>query len=187
MDTITTENSGKMNPLKFTLWVAIGSICMMFAALTSAYIVKKNQGNFLEFDFPMLFSISTGVILISSVTMHLAYKAFKEQQLSKYKTLITATFLLGVVFIILQLLGFKELKFNHIALVGNLSNPAASFFLVIVGLHLAHIVGGLLFLLIRVFKNAEKDTLNSLEMMSTYWHFVDLLWIYLFIFLHIIR
>ncbi len=187
MDTITTENSGKMNPLKFTLWVAIGSICMMFAALTSAYIVKKNQGNFLEFDFPMLFTISTVVILTSSLTMYLAYKAFKEQQLSKYKTLVTATFLLGVVFIVLQILGFKELGLNHIALVGNMSNPSASFFLVIVGLHIVHIVGGLLFLLIRVFKNAEKETLNSIEMLSTYWHFVDLLWIYLFIFLHIIR
>ena len=63
MDTTITENTGKMNPIKFTLWVAIGSICMMFAALTSAYIVKKNQGNFLEFDFPMLFTISTGIIL----------------------------------------------------------------------------------------------------------------------------
>ena len=187
MDTITTENTGKMNPIKFTLWVAIGSFCMMFAAISSAYIVKKNQGNFLVFDFPMLFTISTGIILTSSLTMHLAYKAFKEQQLSKYKSLVSLTLVLGVIFIILQLLGFKELKANHIALVGQMSNPSASFFLVIVGLHIAHIVGGLITLAVRVLKNAQKDTLNNIEMVATYWHFVDLLWIYLFIFLHIVR
>jgi len=186
MENITTE-SNKMNPVKFTLWIAIGSICMMFAALTSAYIVKKNQGNFLEFDFPTVFMISTAVILISSISMQMAYKSFKEKQLSRYKSYIVLTLLLGVVFFILQIIGFKELQFNHIALVGQMSNSSASFFFVIVGLHLVHIIGGVIALLIRIFKNPDTDTLNSVEMTATYWHFVDILWLYLFVFLHIVR
>ena len=187
MDTITTENNNKMNPVKFTLWVAIGSICMMFAALTSAYIVKKNQGNFLEFDFPTVFMISTAVIILSSISMQMAYKSFKEKQLSQYKNYIMGTLVLGVVFFILQIAGFKQLELNHISLTGQLSNPSASFFFVIVGLHLVHIIGGVIALLIRLFKKAETDTLNSIEMTATYWHFVDILWIYLFVFLHIVR
>ena len=186
MDNITIESS-KMNPVKFTLWIAIGSICMMFAALTSAYIVKKNQGNFLEFDFPVMFMISTAVILFSSISMQLAYKSFKDKKLSRYRTYIVFTLLLGIVFFILQIVGFKDLQFNHIALVGQMSNSSASFFFVIVGLHLVHIIGGVIALLIRIFKKSAADSLNSVEMTTTYWHFVDILWLYLFVFLHIVR
>jgi len=186
MENITVENN-KMNPVKFTLWVAIGSICMMFAALTSAYIVKKNQGNFLEFDFPTIFMVSTIAIVVSSGTMHLALKAFREKQSAKYRNMILITLVLGVAFLVMQILGFKDLQANHIALTGQLSNPSASFFLVIVGLHLLHILGGVIALLIRMFKKVEKDTLNSVEMVATYWHFVDFLWIYLFIFLHLVK
>lgn len=97
------------------------------------------------------------------------------------------TVVLGVVFFILQIAGFKQLESNHISLTGQLSNPSASFFFVIVGLHLVHIIGGVIALLIRLIKKAETDTLNSIEMTATYWHFVDILWIYLFVFLHIVR
>ncbi len=186
MTAIQTNNPQRLHPHKFTLWVAIGSIVMMFAGLTSAYIVKKNQSNWLEFELPKIFWYSTFVILLSSVTIHLATKAFKAREMSRYKTLISITALLGVLFIVLQYLGFRHMEAQHIALVGPKSNSSASFLFVITGLHMVHVLGGVIALLVifaRAFRTNTR-TYNSvpLEIAGTYWHFVDALWIYLFVF-----
>src|SRR5215510_903142 len=97
-----SQQRKRIHPHKFTLWVAIGSIVMMFAALTSAYIVKKNQANWLEFDLPQVFWYSTATILLSSVTIHVALKSFKARVMDRYRTMITITAILGVLFIVLQ-------------------------------------------------------------------------------------
>src|SRR5678815_5720121 len=89
----------KIHPHKFTLWVAIGSIIMMFAGLTSAYIVKSNQPKWLTFEMPRIFWYSTAVILLSSLTIQMALKDFKERKISRYRNLITATLVLGVLFL----------------------------------------------------------------------------------------
>lgn len=176
----------RIHPHKFTLWVAIGSIVMMFAALTSAYIVKKNQANWLEFDLPQVFWYSTVTILVSSVTIHLALKAFKAREMGRYRVLITVTAILGLLFIMLQYLGFRDLELRHIALTGPKSNSAASFLFVITGLHMVHVLGGVIALLvifIRAFASRTKNySALPIELAATYWHFVDVLWIYLFIF-----
>lgn len=184
----TNQTTGpqKIHPHKFTLWVAMGSIVMMFAALTSAYIVKKNQSSWLEFDLPRLFWYSTFTILLSSVTIHLAVKAFKAREMSRYRTLITVTAVLGVLFIALQWLGFSDLESRSIALVGAKSNSAASFLFVITGLHMVHVLGGVIALLvifIRAYAVKVKNYSSlPIELVGTYWHFVDILWIYLFLF-----
>jgi len=186
MTTAQTNEPQKIHPHKFTLWVAIGSIVMMFAALTSAYIVKKNGGNWLEFNLPRLFWYSTFTILLSSVTIHLATKAFKAREMSRYRALITITAILGVLFIALQWLGFRDLENRDIALIGAKSNSAASFLFVITGLHMVHVLGGVIALLvifIRAYAVKVKNYSSlPIELVGTYWHFVDALWIYLFIF-----
>ncbi len=178
----------RIHPHKFTLWVAMGSIVMMFAALTSAYIVKKNQSSWLEFDLPRIFWLSTVVILTSSVTIHLAKKAFEAREMGRYRTLVTVTAALGVLFLVCQVIGFSDLESRNIALVGARSNSAASFLFVITGLHMLHVLGGviaLLVLFIRAFSLRVKNySVLPIELVGTYWHFVDLLWIYLFIFYH---
>lgn len=183
---LTDTPNRRIHPHKFTLWVAIGSIVMMFAALTSAYIVKKNQANWLEFDLPRVFWYSTVTILLSSVTIHLALKAFKAREMGRYRTLITVTAVLGLVFITLQYLGFRDLETRNIALTGPKSNSAASFLFVITGLHMVHVLGGVIALLvifIRAFASRTKTySALPIELAATYWHFVDVLWIYLFIF-----
>ncbi|GAC1395377.1 MAG: cytochrome c oxidase subunit 3 [Sediminibacterium sp.] len=186
MMTVQTDNPQKIHPYKFTLWVAMGSIVMAFAALTSAYIVKRNQGSWLEFDLPRIFRYSTFVILLSSLTIHLALKAMKARETSRYRMLITVTALLGVLFIVLQYLGFRDLESRHIALTGPTSNSAASFIFVITGLHMAHVLGGVIALLV-IFARAFRTRVRSysslpVELAATYWHFVDLIWIYLFVF-----
>jgi cytochrome c oxidase subunit 3 len=99
----TESQRKKIHPHKFTMWVALGSIVMMFAGLTSAYIVKSNQPKWIVFDMPGIFWYSTAVILLSSLTMQMAIKEFKDRRLGLYKNLIVATLVLGGIFILMQL------------------------------------------------------------------------------------
>jgi cytochrome c oxidase subunit 3 len=159
---------------------------MMFAGLTSAYIVRRSQSNWLEFGLPKIFWYSTLVIIVSSLTIHLAVKAFKARERGRYRTLITVTVLLGVLFAVLQAFGFRELHAGGVQLFGIGSNPSASFLGIITGLHVVHVLGGVIALLIIFLKAFSARIKNyssiPLEIASTYWHFVDILWIYLFIF-----
>lgn len=189
MNTVMIDNRrNKIHPHKFTLWVGIGSILMMFAGLTSAYIVKRNQANWVTFNLPVAFWYSTAVIMASSFTLWMALKAFKERAMAKYRSLMAATLGLGVLFIVLQVLGFKQLWQNGITLQANVSY---SFLYVIVGLHAAHVIGGVIALIVMSLKafsiKSRNYSMVPVELISTYWHFVDILWIYLLLFLLMIR
>ena len=178
----------KTHPYQFFLWAGLGSIVMMFAGLTSAYIVKKSQANWLDFELPNVFMVSTVVILISSFTIQMAVKKQKEQNENQYRGFLTLTAILGVVFIIMQIQGFLALQANSIALIGVRSNSAASFLFVITGLHLLHVLGGVIALIwISLRSFSAKNNVNNdlpVKLISNYWHFVDILWVYLFVFLH---
>jgi cytochrome c oxidase subunit 3 len=188
MATTQLEQNTKIHPYKMLLWVGLGSIVMMFAGLTSAYIVKKSQANWLEFDLPNLFWFSTLVILVSSFTIQMAVKKAKAGEMAQYRGFLSVTAILGITFIILQLRGFQALELNNVALTGARSNSAGSFLLVIAGLHLLHLVGGVIAIAVISLKAmAAKSSANqvlSVELVANYWHFVDILWIYLFVFLN---
>ncbi len=177
------RESRRMHPQKFALYMAMGSIIMMFAGLTSAYIVRQAQGNWVYYELPFTFWISTAVIVASSVTIHLGLKAFKNRAIPKYKMLISTTLILGILFAVLQWVGFQQLYGNNIRVNGN---PSESFLFIIAGLHLLHILGGIIALLIvffRAFRTRVKVyNATGLEIVASYWHFVDVLWIYLFVF-----
>ncbi|MEX6689039.1 cytochrome c oxidase subunit 3 [Danxiaibacter flavus] len=191
MSTVTSPERKRIHPHKFTMWLALGSIIMMFAALTSAYIVKKEQSNWLLFPLPKIFWYSTLVILFSSLTMFLSAKAFKARDMVKYRTLITLTAVLGILFGALQWTGFTDLQLHGVKIFGVGSNASASFLGIIVGLHVVHVLGGVIALLVlffRAFSNKQKIySPVPVEIVSTYWHFVDILWIYLFIFLSFVN
>jgi cytochrome c oxidase subunit III len=188
MATVAVDNKQKTHPHKFNLWVGIASILMMFAGLTSAYIVKRNQANWQTFELPIAFWYSTVAVLLSSGTMYLALRSFKGREMSKYRLLMVATMILGVVFIALQIVGFSQLWQKGITLQANVSY---SFLYIIVGLHALHVIGGVVALIIMSLMayNQKRKTYTSvpLEVMSTYWHFVDILWIYLLLFLIMIK
>ena len=190
MSTLVTNEPQRIHPQRFIMWIAIGSIVMMFAGMTSAYIVKKNQGNWLAIELPVIFWYSTAVILVSSVTMYLANTALKAGKISFYKSLITITAILGITFVIMQWEGFKDLELRGIALIGPQSNSASSFLFVITGLHMLHVLGGVIALLFTFFKSfgvqEGQTNLVPTQIVATYWHFVDVLWIYLFIFYQLI-
>jgi len=186
MSEAISEQKRKIHPHKFTLWVAIGSILMMFAGLTSAYIVKRSQASWLMIEIPMIFWYSTATILASSVTVQLALKALKKREMINYKRLLVVTAVLGVLFIVLQIAGFRQFAAQDIRLVGAGSNASYSFLLAISGLHGIHVLGGVVALAVTVIR-ALNSSIKSystvpLEIVATYWHFVDALWIYLFIF-----
>lgn len=179
----TDSQRKKIHPHKFTLWVALGSIIMMFAGLTSAYIVKSNQPKWLTFEMPSVFWYSTAVILLSSLTMQMALKEFKNRRILKYRNLITATLVLGILFIIMQCLGFLQIWNTGVTLSGS---GAAPFMYVIFGLHGLHVLGGIITLLVMFIQALSRRRRNynpvPVEVITTYWHFVDILWIYLFVF-----
>ncbi|MBC8047510.1 MAG: cytochrome c oxidase subunit 3 [Fimbriimonadaceae bacterium] len=183
-----------VHPHRFNLWLAIVAMIMMFAAFTSAYIVKKGDANnWLLIELPQLFTYSTITILISSLFMHAAYISFKRNKIYLYRIFICFTFILGSAFLIFQVNGWQRLAESGIILSGN---PAGSFIYVISGAHFVHVVGGVIALLIFSIKsftayktpvdtlllNINTDKQVGVELMATYWHFVDILWIYLFIF-----
>jgi len=177
-----------MNPKKFALWLFMVSIGMLFAALTSAYIVRQAEGNWMMFDLPPLFWVNTIIILTSSVTMHAAYLAARNNKTDMVKVLVGATLALGVAFLIGQWMAWEQLLAENVHLVGiNASAVSGSFVYVLSGLHGAHIISGIVFLLI-VLVSAYRLTIHSgnllqIEMCTTYWHFLDGLWLYLFVFL----
>lgn len=186
MNQVASEQKRKIHPHKFTLWVAIGSILMMFAGLTSAYIVKRSQASWLMIEIPMMFWYSTATILASSVTVQLALKALKKREMINYKRLLLVTAVLGVLFIVLQVVGFRQFAAQDIRLVGAGSNASYSFLLAISGLHGVHVLGGVVALVVIAIRALNSSTRSystvPLEIAATYWHFVDALWIYLFIF-----
>ncbi len=179
-----TKATLSMHPKKFAMWLFIVTVVMIFAAMTSAYIVRQSEGNWLEFDLPPAFLITSGVILLSSITMHWAYVSAKRDNLKRLRIAMIITTVLGVTFLIGQYLAWGELVAMDVYFVGN---PGGSFVYVLSGLHAAHLIGGVVFLLITlvsVFRyRVHAKSMDQMEMCATYWHFLDGLWLYLFVFL----
>jgi cytochrome c oxidase subunit III len=182
------DRGKKIHPHKFAMWVALASIVMMFAGLTSAFIVKSSQAGWQDIETPALFLYSTLVIVISSVTVQMAVRAHKQREMARYRLYITATALLGILFVALQFFGFKNLWTNGITFRSSISG---SFLYVIIGLHALHVIGGVVALLVTFFRAfSRRERVYSsvgIEIVATYWHFVDLLWIYLVVFFALIK
>ena len=174
---------------KLLLWFAMISMVMMFAGLTSAYVVSSSRKDWLkDFQMPSAFIISTLVIILSSVTFHLAGKAIKSNSRSLTTIWLLSTLGLGALFVVFQFLGFNQIVQNGYFFTGSESNVTTSFLYIVVILHLAHLFGGLISLLIIIY-NHFKQKYNStqtlgIELGAMYWHFLDILWLLLFLFFY---
>lgn len=173
-----------MHPKKFAMWLFLATVGMLFASWTSAYIVRQAEGNWLYFELPSLFYITTGIILISSVTMQWAFFAAKKDNIIMVKRLTWITALLGIAFLAGQFAGWRMLVQQSVYFVGN---PSGSFMYVLTGFHGLHVVSAIIYVLI-VLRSAMAGKIHSkntaqIEMCTTYWHFLGGLWLYLFIFL----
>ena len=173
---------------KLILLFAMVSMTMMFAGLTSAFVVSKSRADWLkDFQMPTAFWMSTLVIICCSVTFHLAKVAVKADKRSAVTTWLLTTLGLGILFVILQFVGFGQIVAQGYYFTGSESSITTTFLYVVTITHLAHLAGGLISLLIIIY-NHFKQKYNSrqtlgIELGAMYWHFLDLLWVYLFLFL----
>ena len=188
---IMDEKLLKQKTTKQLLWIGVISIVMLFAAFTSAYVVRRDSNDWQHFELPEMFYISTAIILLSSASMNWAQSAIKKNNLNNAKTALLLTLFLGIAFAFSQYLAWGQLHKNNIFFMGKSSHAAGSFLYFITLMHVLHVLGGLIALLITFFKASLKkysatDYLG-IQLCSIYWHFLDVLWIYLFVFLFFMR
>ena len=175
------------------MWVALASITMLFTALTSAYIVRAGLGNdWRPVRMPSLLWLSTALILTSSVTLEAARKFLKRGNNRKYRLWLSLTVFLGLGFLGTQVLAWRQMVLQGVYLA---SNPHSSFFYLLTGVHGLHLLGGILtldFLLLRAWRTlsdalAQRKRQAAVDAVTLYWHFMDGLWIYLFLLLFLWR
>jgi len=177
---------------KLLLLFAMISMTMMFAGLTSAFVVSKSRADWLkDFQLPTAFYFSTAVIIGCSLTFHLAKKAIQKNNRSATTAFLMATLALGIGFVILQFIGFGQIVANGYYFTGAESSITTTFLYIVTIVHMAHLAGGLISLLIIIY-NHFKQKYNStqtlgIELGAMYWHFLDLLWVYLFLFLYFFK
>lgn len=181
----------KRKTSKPLLWIAIGSIVMLFAAFTSAAIVSKAASSvWVSFNMPIMFYVSTAVIVLSSFTFHWAHLAAKKNEIKKVTVGVLLTFILGLLFTVFQIMAWQDLVKQEVFFAGKQSVAGSSYLYVLSGMHLVHLLGGLIALMVVFFKSAAKryNSENNLgiQLAGIYWHFLGGLWVYLFLFLFFI-
>ena len=180
------EDKLALGPKKFNMWIFIFTSFMFFAALTSGFIVYSGgRGHGINMVLPSAFMYSTITIVISSITMFMASKAAKALQFDKQRLYLILTLVLGILFFAIQLYGWGQMIKMGVYFINN--NASQSFIYVFTAMHLIHIIAGLL-LLANTLRGSYKNipqvkNLFGMEMSSIFWHFVDIIWIYLYVFL----
>lgn len=186
------EKARNERSYKLLLLFAMLSMTMMFAGLTSAFVVSKSRADWLKnFELPVAFYISTAVIITCSITFHLAKKAIQKDNRNATTSFLLGTLALGILFVVLQFIGFGQIVAAGYYFTGSASNITTTFLYVVTIAHMAHLAGGLISLLIIIY-NHFKQKYNStqtlgIELGAMYWHFLDLLWVYLFLFLYFFK
>ncbi len=177
---------------KMMLWFGMISLGMSFAGLTSAYVVSKERPDWLtDFQIPQAFYLSLVVIVISSITIHFAKKMVASEENKKGMLLLISTFILGLVFVALQFKGFSEIIANGYFFTGSESSITTSFVYLVVLMHLTHIIAALIAVLVVIYNHYKQKYIKGntvgIEIAATFWHFVDVLWMYLFLFFYFVR
>jgi cytochrome c oxidase subunit 3 len=184
-----TEREKIARSKKMMLWFGIVSLIMGFAGWTSAYIVSSSREDWLsDLSLPKEFYYSALVLLISSLSYIMAKKAVKEDRSQQATLYLVATFLLGVLFVSLQISGFYTFIDMGYYFTGPTSNVTVSFIYIIAIMHIVHLIAGFISLSVVIFNQIkgkyDSQNLLGLELGATFWHFLDLLWIYLVLFFH---
>ncbi len=183
--------TAKRKSAKPMLWISMISMVMFFAGLTSAYVVSMNREDWVTFDLPQAFYISTILIILSSITLFLSHKTLKKDNLKASFMLLLVTFILGLGFIWYQYVGFNQLKEVGLYFTGPESTVSTSFIIGITFMHVLHLIAGVVVLLVVIYNHFKKKYSSTdmlgFELGAIFWHFVDVLWIYLFFFFYFIK
>jgi cytochrome c oxidase subunit 3 len=174
---------------KMMLWFGIVSLIMSFGGLTSAFIVSSSREDWLnDFELPNSFFISTIIITFSSLVFIAAKKALLKEKYLLSQSLVLGVFILGLAFIYNQFLGFNELIISGYNFTGPTSNITMSYIYIIAVAHILHVIAGLISLAVVIANHFKKQYTPAsklgFDIASNFWHFIDLLWVYLFLFLY---
>ena len=181
----------KKKSAKPMLWISMISMVMFFAGLTSAYVISMNRDDWVSFDLPQSFYVSTILIVSSSITLFLSQRFLKQKKRQLSLILLVVTLLLGIGFVWQQYVGFNQLKSIGLFFTGPESTVSTSFIIGITFMHVLHLFAGLVVLLVVIYNHFKykykQDDMLGFELGAIFWHFVDLLWIYLFFFFSFIK
>jgi cytochrome c oxidase subunit 3 len=183
--------TAKKKSAKPMLWISMISMIMFFAGLTSAYVISMKRDDWVAFDLPQAFTVSTFLIVASSITLFLSQRFLKKDNKTASLILLIVTFFLGIGFVWQQYVGFNQLKSIGLFFTGPESTVSTSFIIGITFMHVIHLIAGVIVLLVVIYNHFKykykSDDMLGFELGAIFWHFVDLLWIYLFFFFYFIR
>jgi cytochrome c oxidase subunit 3 len=182
---------GRKKSAKPMLWVSMISMVMFFAGLTSAYVISMRRDDWVTFDLPDAFYISTLLIILSSITISISQRLIKKEKRELSIAFLLITFALGITFVWQQYAGFEDLRSAGLFFTGPTSTVSTSFIIGITLMHVFHVFAGIIVLLVVIYNHFNhkytSDDLLGFELGAIFWHFVDVLWIYLFFFFYFIR
>ncbi len=186
MDAITKTRTSKQ-----MLYISMMSMVMMFAGLTSAYIISRKREDWVSFELPQALYISTLLIILSSITFILAKKSIEKDNRQLTTLFLVGTLVLGLGFVYFQGQGFYQLRAAGFYVAGEGSVVSGALLVVISFMHVLHVFAGLLVLLVVIYNHFKQRYSSTqklgLELGSIFWHFLDVLWLFLFIFFYFIR
>ena len=182
---------GRKKSAKPMLWVAMISMVMFFAGLTSAYVISMRRDDWVTFELPDAFYISTVLIILSSITISISQRLIKKEKRELSIAFLLITFALGIAFVWQQYAGFEDLRSAGLFFTGPTSTVSTSFIIGITLMHALHVFAGIIVLLVVIYNHFNhkytSDDLLGFELGAIFWHFIDVLWIYLFFFFYFIR
>ena len=188
---MNTFEEQKRKSAKPMLWISMTSMAMIFAGLTSAYVISMRRDDWVRFDLPQAFYISTFLIVMSSILLMLSQKFLKDNNRQLSLWFLVITLILGLGFIWQQYVGFNQLKSSGLFFTGPESTVSTSFIIGITFMHVLHMLAGALVLFVVIYNHFKykytPDNMLGFELGAIFWHFVDILWIYLFFFFYFIR
>jgi cytochrome c oxidase subunit 3 len=173
--------------LRLAVWVGIAGIVMFFAAISSAMVVRRIGDDWRTLDLPNVLYLSTAILLVSSVALEIARRQLRSGTLEKLRFWTFATLLLGLAFLVAQTLGWRDLLGQGVSMS---SSASGSFFYLLTVAHALHVLGGigaLIYVAARVrMARPWSNRLAAVDATAIYWHFLGVLWIYLFILLRVL-
>ncbi|MDB4559524.1 cytochrome c oxidase subunit 3 [Flavobacteriaceae bacterium] len=182
---------GRKKSAKPMLWVSMISMVMFFAGLTSAYVISMRRDDWVTFELPDAFYISTVLIILSSITISISQRLIKKSKRELSVAFLLITFALGIAFVWQQYAGFEDLRSAGLFFTGPTSTVSTSFIIGITLMHALHVFAGIIVLLVVIYNHFNykytSDDLLGFELGAIFWHFIDVLWIYLFFFFYFIR
>jgi Heme/copper-type cytochrome/quinol oxidase, subunit 3 len=187
-----TEEEKVIRAKKMMLWFGIVSLTMGFAGWTSAYIVSSKREDWIsDLELPQAFFISTAIIILSSITYWMAKSSIKKENQKQATIFLATTLVLGITFIVLQFIGFSQMLENGYYFTGPTSNIKMSYVFLLAAVHIAHVVAGLITLLVVMVQQLRgkytSGKMLGLELGATFWHFLDFIWVYLIVFMYFMK